>query len=240
MGNFRMLSFFTSIILLFEISRTLYDNMKFINVKNDDSQVARSVSNFVHLVDYGAEMEHHLAFLVDCRATFGRFNELKETLVHSSNSLANQSLQCAKKDLSFLKSCVTFSEVTIPYISSQRQFDLFLETAEVTFLGGLVSHVDGLIDSGISCLHILDKDDGLRTPDDIEGLVSSIRKLCGFLIMVPVLENEYELFHHSQYAKFHVDSSAVKLEFCYMNFEVDINVNGGSTSLKYPSGTPRE
>ncbi|XP_058761026.1 uncharacterized protein LOC131634379 isoform X2 [Vicia villosa] len=175
----------TSIQLLFEISRTLHDNMEFINAKNDDSQVARSVSRFVQMVDYGAEMEHHLAFLVDCRASFGRFNELKETLVHSSNSLAILSLQCAKKDLSFFKSCVTFSEVTIPSISGQRQFDLFLETAEVAFLGGLVSHVDGLIDSGISCLHILDRVDGFRTPADVEGLVSSIRKLCGFLIMVP-------------------------------------------------------
>ncbi|KAL5077423.1 hypothetical protein RYX36_016407, partial [Vicia faba] len=113
-------------------------------------------------------MEHHLAVLVYCRASFGRFNELKETLVHSRNSLAIQSLQCAKKDLSFFKSCVTFSEVTIPSISSQRQFDLFLETAEVDFLVGLVSHVNGLIDSGINCLYILDRVVGFRTPDDIE------------------------------------------------------------------------
>ncbi|KAK2454629.1 VPS35 endosomal protein sorting factor [Trifolium repens] len=175
----------TSIQLLSEISQTLHDNMEFMNVKDDDSQVARSVSRFVHMVDYGTEMERHLAFLVDCRATFGRFNDLKETLVHSSNSLAIQSLKCAKKDLSFFKSCVTFSEVTIPSISSQRQFDLFLETAEVASLGGLVSHVDGLISSGISCLHTFDRVDGFRTPADVEGLVSSIRKLCGFLIMVP-------------------------------------------------------
>lgn len=168
----------TSIHLLSEISQALHDNMEFTN-KDDDGQVARSVSRFVHMVDYGTEMESHLAFLVDCRANFGRFNELKETLVHSSNSLAIQSLKCTKKDLSFFKSCVTFSEVTIPSISGQRQFDLFLETAEVAFLGGLVSHVDGLIDSGIGCLH------GFRTPTDVEGLVSSIRKLCSFLIMVP-------------------------------------------------------
>lgn len=31
---------------------------------------------------------------------------------------------------------------------------------QVAFLGGLVSHVDGLIDSGIICLHILDRVDG--------------------------------------------------------------------------------
>lgn len=175
----------TSIQLLFEISQTLHDNMEFMNVKDDDGQVARLISRFVNMVDYGAEMERHLSFLVDCRGAFGRLDELKETLVHSSNSLAIQALKCAEKHLGFVKSCVTFSEVTVPSISAHRQFDLFLETAEVAFLGGLVSHSDGLIDSAIGCLHTLDIIDGFRTPADAEGLVSSIRKLCGFLIMVP-------------------------------------------------------
>ncbi|WVY89214.1 hypothetical protein V8G54_034728 [Vigna mungo] len=175
----------TSIQLLFEIAQTLHDNIEFMNVKDNDGQVARSISRFVLMVDYGAEMEQHLAFLVNCRGAFGRFNELKETLVHSGNSLAIQALKCAKKHLSFFKACVTFSEVTIPSVSAHRQFDLFLETAEVAFLGGLVSHSDGLIDSAITCLHTLDIIDGFRSPTDVEGLVSSIRKLCGFLIMVP-------------------------------------------------------
>ncbi|RZB67047.1 UPF0505 protein C16orf62 isoform C [Glycine soja] len=121
----------TSIQLLFEISLALHNNIEFMNMKDDDGQVACSIARFVHMVDYGTEMEHHLAFLVDCRGAFGRLNELKETLVHSSNSLAIQALKCAKKHLNFVKSCVTFSEVTIPSISAHRQFDLFLETAEV-------------------------------------------------------------------------------------------------------------
>ncbi|KAL1307448.1 UPF0505 protein C16orf62 homolog isoform X1 [Arachis ipaensis] len=172
--------------LLFEISRTLHDNIEAKNVKDGDSQVAHSISRFVHMVDYGAEMEHQLAFLVDCRGAFGRFNELKETLVHSSNSLAIQALKCAKKHLSLVKACITFSEITIPSISAQRkQFDLFLETAEVAFLVGLVSHSDGLIDSAVGCLQTLNITDGLQTPAEVEGLVSSIRKLCGFLVMVP-------------------------------------------------------
>ncbi|RDY10057.1 hypothetical protein CR513_05484, partial [Mucuna pruriens] len=161
----------TSIQLLFEISQTLHDNMEFMNVKDDYGQVAHSISRFVHMVDYGAEMEHHLAFLVDCRGAFGRLSELKETLVHSSNSLAIQALKCATKHPSFVKSCVTFSEVTIPSVSAHRQFDLFLETAEVALLGGLVSHSDGLIDSAISCLHTSDIVDGFRTPTDVEGLI---------------------------------------------------------------------
>ncbi|KAI4306118.1 hypothetical protein L6164_029425 [Bauhinia variegata] len=176
----------TTIQFLFEISQTLHDNMEFMHVKDDDSQVARLICRFVHKVDYGAEMERQLEFLVDCRGAFGRLNELKETLVHLSNCLAIQALKYAKKHPSFIKTCITFSEVTTPSISTpSRQLDLFLETAEVAFLGGLVSHSDGLLDSAISCLQSIDIRNGFRTPTDVEGLVSSVRKLCGFLVMIP-------------------------------------------------------
>lgn len=44
----------TSIQLLFEISQTLHDNMEFVNVKDDNGQVARSVARFVHMVDFSS------------------------------------------------------------------------------------------------------------------------------------------------------------------------------------------
>ncbi|KAF7831338.1 UPF0505 protein [Senna tora] len=151
----------TAIQLLFEISQTLHDNMEFMNVKDAESQVARLISRFVHMIDYGAELERHLAFLVDCRGAFGRLNKLKETLVHSSNCLAIRAFRYSLNHLTFVKSCLTFSEVTIPSISAQsRKFDLFLETAEVALLGGLFSHSEGLVDSAISSLLSLDKMDG--------------------------------------------------------------------------------
>jgi len=40
----------TSIQLLFEIAHTLHDNVEFMNVKDDDGQVARSISRFVLMV----------------------------------------------------------------------------------------------------------------------------------------------------------------------------------------------
>lgn len=105
-------------------------------------------------------MERHLTFLVECRAAFGSINELKvgsffffffgtsflsfkhiniivhllqETLVHSSNHLATKALKDGRKHLSFVKSCIAFSEVTIPSISDHiRQLNLYIETSEVT------------------------------------------------------------------------------------------------------------
>ncbi|KAK4258289.1 hypothetical protein QN277_007750 [Acacia crassicarpa] len=175
----------TTIQMLFEISQTLHDDMEFMNVKEDNSHVSRLISRFVHMVDYGADLERHLAFLVDCRGAFSRLDELKETLVHSSNYLAIQALT-SKKHLNLVKSCVTFSEITVPSICAQRrQFDLLLETAEVSLLGGLFSHSGELIDSAIDCLQSSDIMDGYRTQADVGGLVSSITKLCGLLVMVP-------------------------------------------------------
>ncbi|KAG7957678.1 hypothetical protein I3843_11G187400 [Carya illinoinensis] len=163
----------------------LHDDLDFLNAKGDDNQPARLISRFVHMVDYGSELERHLTFLVECRGAFGNLNELKETLVHSSNCLAIKALKDAKKHLSFVKSCIAFGEVTLPSISAQiKQLNLYLETAEVALVCGLVSHSDGLIDSAISCLLSLDCVDGSRTTD-LEGILSAIRKLFCLLIMVP-------------------------------------------------------
>ncbi|XP_043688479.1 VPS35 endosomal protein-sorting factor-like isoform X2 [Telopea speciosissima] len=176
----------TTVQLLFEISQALHDDIDFSSIKDDDNQhPVHLISRFVRMVDFGAEMENHLIFLVECRGAFGSTNELKETLVHSSNYLAVKAMKDAKKHISFLKSCIAFSEVTIPSISIIiRQMNLYLETAEVALLGGLVSHTDGLIDSTISCLQSLEVTNG-RTPVDLDGILSSVRKLCSLLILIP-------------------------------------------------------
>ncbi|GFZ12531.1 hypothetical protein Acr_23g0009160 [Actinidia rufa] len=113
------------------------------------------------MVDHGSEVERHLAFLVECRGAFGGINELKETLVHSSNCLAVKAMKDGQNHISFVKSCIAFGEVTIPSVPSWvNQLNLYLETAEVALLGGLVSHSDGLLDSAIICLQTLNLLDG--------------------------------------------------------------------------------
>ncbi|XP_022733809.1 UPF0505 protein C16orf62 homolog isoform X2 [Durio zibethinus] len=177
----------TSIQLIFEISQELHNDIDIANKKNDDNQQqARLISHFVRMVDHGTEYEQHLAFLVECRGAFSSIIELKEILVHSSNFLATKALKDGKKHLSFVKSCMAFSEVTIPSISGHiKQLHLYLETAEVALLGGLVSHSDGLIDSALDCLQSFDRMEGSRAAVDSDGILSSIRKLCSLLIMVP-------------------------------------------------------
>ncbi|KAL9441648.1 hypothetical protein AB3S75_020195 [Citrus x aurantiifolia] len=176
----------TTVQFLFEICQALHDGIDFVNSKGDDYQAARLISRFVLMVDYGAEMERHLTFLVECRGAFGSINELKETLVHSSNHLATKALKDGRKHLSFVKSCIAFSEVTIPSISDHlRHLNLYMETSEVALLAGLISHSDGLVDSAISCLQSVDLINGSLTPVDVDGMVASIQKLCSLLVIIP-------------------------------------------------------
>lgn len=176
----------TTIQLLFEISQALHSDTDLVNMKNDDNQQqARLISRFVRMVDHGVEYERHLAFLMECRGALGSIVELKEILVHSSNCLATKALKDGKKHTAFVKTCIAFSEITIPSIPGHiKQLNLYLGTAEVALLGGLVSHSDGLIDSAINCLQSSDWMEGSRTLDS-DGMLSSIRKLCSLLIMVP-------------------------------------------------------
>ncbi|GKV38764.1 hypothetical protein SLEP1_g46642 [Rubroshorea leprosula] len=177
----------TTIQLLFEIAQALHNDIDLANIKTDDNQQqARLISRFVRLVDHETEFERHLAFLVECRGAFAGINELKETIVHASNSIATKALNDGKKNLSFFRSCIAFSEVTIPSISSHiKQLHLYLETAEVALLGGLFAHSDGLIDSAINCLQNIDLNEGSRIQADSDGILSSIQKLCSFLVVVP-------------------------------------------------------
>ncbi|KAF5781491.1 putative vacuolar protein sorting-associated protein [Helianthus annuus] len=178
----------TTVKLLFDVAQSLHDNVDFSNTRSDDNQQAeRLVARFVDKVDHGMELDRHLTFLVECRGAFSSMNDLKEILVHSSNLLATRALREKKNNLNFIKSCITFNEVTIPCIPSYaRQLILYLETAEVSLFGGLISHADGILDSAVCCLQNVSLVDGLRkSNEDADGIVSLTRKLCSFMLLVP-------------------------------------------------------
>lgn len=173
----------TTVQLLFEVSQGLYDATDFVNIKDDDNrQTSHLISRFVEMVDYGAERERQLLFLAECRGAFSGIHELKETLVRSSNTLA---VKAGKKHINFVKSCLAFSEVTIPSVTvPTKQINLYLETAEVALLGGLISHTDGLVMSAVECLEDVAPTDGLKSID-ADSMASVVCNLCSLLVMVP-------------------------------------------------------
>ncbi|KAK9089725.1 hypothetical protein Scep_028807 [Stephania cephalantha] len=175
-----------TIQFLIEISQALHDGIDISNMRDDHQQAVRLITHFVEKVDYGAALERHLTFLLECRGAFGRINDLKEALVHSSNYLAVKAIKDANKFSGFVKSCIAFSEVTIPSVSANMmQMNLYIETAEVALLAGLVSHADGLVDAAVSCLRDLVQADGSQVTIDIDGIALLMQRLFSLLVVLP-------------------------------------------------------
>lgn len=177
----------TTIQFLFEVSRSLHDSIDLSTIKEkENNHSAHLVSRFIHMVDYDSEVKRHLDFLVQCRGAFGSMSEVKEMIVHSSNLLVVKATRNDISDVIFVKSCIACSEVTIPSIPSHlKQLNLYLETAEVALMAGLVSHSDGLVDSALRCLHNVDLFEGSRIPKDIDGFQSTLCKFCSLIVMIP-------------------------------------------------------
>ncbi|CAL9770582.1 unnamed protein product, partial [Musa acuminata subsp. burmannicoides] len=176
----------TRVQFLFEVSQVLHESIDTSNMNDESKHKADLISRFVGMVNFGAEWEQHLSFLGESRAAFGSIDELKYVLIHSSNNLAIKSIRDKKKFLGFLKSCLAFSEVTIPSISdSIQRMNLYLETAEIALFGGLISHSEGLVTSAISCLECLNMTTGSHSSNDVDHISSLTSKLCSLLLMIP-------------------------------------------------------
>ncbi|XP_064985033.1 uncharacterized protein LOC104001042 isoform X4 [Musa acuminata AAA Group] len=176
----------TRVQFLFEVSQVLHESIDTSNMNDESKHKADLISRFVGMVNFGAEWEQYLSFLDESRAAFGSIDELKYVLIHSSNNLAIKSIRDKKKFLGFLKSCLAFSEVTIPSISdSIQRMNLYLETAEIALFGGLISHSEGLVTSAISCLECLNMTTGSHSSNDVDHISSLTSKLCSLLLMIP-------------------------------------------------------
>ncbi|KAG9159972.1 hypothetical protein Leryth_005727 [Lithospermum erythrorhizon] len=181
----------TIIQFIYEVCQAIHDGMDISNSRSEEYQQATHlVSRFVNMVDYGPKVEQHLTFLVECRGSLGGFSELREPLVHLSNRLAINVMKNGNT-ISLVKSCLAFSEVTIPSVPVHiRQLNLYLETAEVALLGGLVSHFDGLVDSAVRCLENLSGFDGLQKSNDLAMITSLLCKLCSLMVLAPGKEDQ--------------------------------------------------
>ncbi|WOL02253.1 hypothetical protein Cni_G10972 [Canna indica] len=175
----------TRIQFLFEASQLLHESIDISNMNDENKHKADLISRFVGMVNFGAEREQHLSFLSQSRAAFDGIDEVKTTLIHSSNNLAIKSIRDNVKFLSFLKSCVAFNEVTVPSISDCiGRMNLYVETAEIALFGGLISHAEGLVTSAISCLQCLETE-GSHTSADIDRISSLTCKVCSLLLILP-------------------------------------------------------
>ncbi|KAL8172501.1 hypothetical protein V2J09_024305 [Rumex salicifolius] len=177
----------STIQFLFKVAQGLHQRDESTYMTHDgDQQLTPLLSRFVQMVDYGKDLEGHLSFLADCRGAFADIDELKVSIVHMSNNLAIKAVKQGKRSISFIRSCLAFSEVTIPSISGHmKQLHLYLETAEVALLCNLIGQSDGFVDSALSCLQSLVLISDARQSVNSDEVVSVIRKLCNLILFVP-------------------------------------------------------
>lgn len=171
---------------LFQVCQGLHDGVDSNMLDADDQHLSCLLTRFVETVDFGTEWESHLTFLIRCRGAFACADKLKETLVHCGNCMTIKVLKDSTKKFALVRSCLAFCEATIPSVSTPvKQLILYLETAEVALISGLVSHADGLLDSAMACLQsgVLFNDCGISL--DVDRIISVIQKMCSVLIMVP-------------------------------------------------------
>ncbi|CAK9870815.1 unnamed protein product [Sphagnum jensenii] len=176
---------------LFEQAQVLHDSLDSLSSDDDCRQTTLLIARFVQLVDFGHDLEQHLAFLVDCRAAFGNMDLIYETVVHASNRLAITALQMAKGSHSkrtreFVKACITFNEISIPSITSVvPRIHLFLETAQAALMNAMLSHTEGLLKAALTCLQDVPSSRDLKAKEFEEGISSFLHELSSFLVVVP-------------------------------------------------------
>uniref|UniRef100_A0A7C9AE96 Uncharacterized protein n=1 Tax=Opuntia streptacantha TaxID=393608 RepID=A0A7C9AE96_OPUST len=176
----------TTMEFLYQVCQGLHDGVDSSTLDADNQHLSRLLTRFVEMVDFGTEWESHLAFLIRCRGAFACADRLKETLVHRGNCLAIKALKDSTKQFALARSCLAFCEATIPSVSTPvKQLILYLETAEVALISGLLSHADGLLDSAMICLQSIGLFNDSRISMDVDRIISMVQKLCSILIMIP-------------------------------------------------------
>ncbi|KAL3681400.1 hypothetical protein R1sor_024356 [Riccia sorocarpa] len=175
---------------VFEAARVLHDSLDSLSSDDDRRQITKLIVRYVQLVNFGRDLEQHLAFLVDCRGTFADMDPLRVTVIHASNRLAMTTLKMVKgsnnkRTLDFVKACITFNEITIPSINSVvTRINLFLETAEVALMNALPSHAESSVKSALTSLQDIGSKDDVKA-GELEDISVFLRKLSAFLVVMP-------------------------------------------------------
>ena len=149
----------------------------------------------MYKIDYGRDLEKFLKAYTDARGMFGNLDEIMETLIHLVLKLAMRANKIVrakhnKKTLAFVKACVAFSHITIPSLNSNKhQTELFIQTARVALINGLISETDSIIHATLLCLSSQHKKYADKEGD--QKLTTHLLSIIGHLMLVPSNPEHY-------------------------------------------------
>eukprot|EP00730_Choanoeca_flexa_P009279 TRINITY_DN12619_c0_g2_i8.p1 TRINITY_DN12619_c0_g2~~TRINITY_DN12619_c0_g2_i8.p1 ORF type:complete len:925 (+),score=249.15 TRINITY_DN12619_c0_g2_i8:138-2912(+) len=105
------------------MAKTVHDSLTATSFDDDRRQITNLILAFVNKVDYGRQFEQMIGFYVDARSNFANLDRVLIALVHKVNRLMMSTSvivkgQHTRRTAQFIRSCVSFTYITIPSIMS--------------------------------------------------------------------------------------------------------------------------
>lgn len=179
---------------LSSLCKTMHDAINPYTFDDERRQIASAIIDFLALVAFD-DVEAHLNFLVEARASYFNLDSVTSFLVSSVNRLAMNAKRAArgtqsKKHYAFVKACVAYAFITIPSLDDYvARLQHYLLTAEVALASNCLSQTDALLRAAIVLLNQLpatiEQADGKTYPSE-PFFVSYVSNLLSFLLIVPV------------------------------------------------------
>ncbi|KAK2955827.1 putative VPS35 endosomal protein sorting factor-like [Blattamonas nauphoetae] len=178
---------------LFEMAKKAFLWIDSLTHQDEINSIDQLLCSFASKVNMGRDIEQQLTFYVDMRRVFPKFENLKCNLVLYVNSLIMHTLKMtrykySKRAQSFIKSCLSYSHVTIPsVVSCSQRIRLLISTSAAALWSGLLGQADVLLQLLITQIQDMPatKVVGNDTVSTDEELVELISEIISLLVVAP-------------------------------------------------------
>jgi hypothetical protein len=136
---------------ILQIAKTLHDKIDSLSSDEESARISKIICDLLRKIDFGRDLDKTLNMLTTARSYFINLDEVTEILIYqvirlSARAHKIQNGKHSQKTLSFVKACTAFCHITIPTIWDFRvQSKLFLLTAQMALLNGLIGETDSLL-----------------------------------------------------------------------------------------------
>ncbi|KAJ1485032.1 hypothetical protein T484DRAFT_1893213 [Baffinella frigidus] len=172
------------------LAKSLHDSITTLSTSDERREVQVLIAAFVDKVDFGADLEKHLNFVVDARRFLANLDGVTKSLVMSVLGLiaaCNERVKMkhTRRTMAFVKACLAFAHVTIPAVATDKLWQLhtFLLAAQVALSAGLLSQSESLLKAALGVIPDLAVGSSAAPPD--AAVLSFIPALATTLLATP-------------------------------------------------------
>eukprot|EP01128_Nolandella_sp_AFSM9_P003543 TRINITY_DN152_c5_g1_i1.p1 TRINITY_DN152_c5_g1~~TRINITY_DN152_c5_g1_i1.p1 ORF type:complete len:1034 (+),score=290.67 TRINITY_DN152_c5_g1_i1:145-3102(+) len=146
------------ITTMFAVAKTVHDSINALSLGDEKREITNLLSKFLQKIDFGNDVEKHLNFLVEARASFADLDTVKGELVSTACTLAVKTIRKVNNKLtkvssSFVRACIAYAFITIPSMEDVfLRLSLYSLAGQVALLGQSVTQAETLFKSAIVLL----------------------------------------------------------------------------------------